>query len=164
MLRKVLDLTYAHPIRLIHLFLTINMADPFSLITGILGTITASLDLVRSVHDVISTIKDAPEATRRIESELVALQSILQQIDSSKNRVSYFSSNVTSSSAFILALERCHTLVMAIGKRLDAFRSSKYSPLDRLKTFLKQNEMNSNLDALHRVAQILHMSISIDGL
>lgn len=79
------------------------MADPFSLVAGLVGIVGVALCNTRQVYDFISGIKGALEAVTTLSGDLDSLADILQQLpDLSKD---------SSQALFIVpqkgSLERC---------------------------------------------------------
>lgn len=56
------------------------MADPFSIVTGIVGVLGVALSNKRQIYDFVEGIKGAPVCLRNLSNDLKSLSEVLEQI------------------------------------------------------------------------------------
>jgi hypothetical protein len=58
------------------------MIDPFTLITGVAGLVSLAIQIMQITSDFASSVKDAADSVKDLNRELIALKTVLEQLES----------------------------------------------------------------------------------
>ena len=137
--------------------------DPLSLSASVVGLLGFSAKVYEVVSSYVKKAKNAPQEAQRLEQELAALNTVLDQMSS------FLSSECRSSAAFdrtcvlISLVAECHTQIKNLWMKCDGLREgSRLSrTVAKLRWPLRQDECQDVLDMLGRCKQTFAFSLTV---
>lgn len=137
------------------------MSDPSPLLNSLLGTVEATLHLVRKDIELYGLIQDTPKTVQDVQERLLSLQTTLNKIkDNSPGLVG--SNPGAPSTSLDLALKKCDELVKRLGGRLKALRDELLQ--DRVHAFAEHPNIQSDVNELQGFLQILNLALTGEGV
>ncbi|EEY19231.1 predicted protein [Verticillium alfalfae VaMs.102] len=96
------------------------MAEPIGLGASVLAFVTLTLKSAKTIHDVLSAVKEAPDSVRRLTSEVIFMQSILRRLSNFTN-LQIQTIPVSDAEALENVLKVCFDDISHISERLQDF-------------------------------------------
>ena len=139
------------------------MIDPFTLITGIAGLISLTIEVTKITTDFASSVKGAAGHVHELLNELAALNHVLQQLDSllkTENSLGPFAETCP-----LILLERyCTVKVKQLYEKLRHLTvgGKLRRTLHALEWPFKKSESVDIILSLHRCAQTFQLALTVD--
>ena len=145
------------------------MTDPLSITASVVGITTAAIGSVNFLYTTISDIKDVPTALGNIESDLRAVEPVLQKLLTELERED---SQMLLTDAMKGAVENCNSACSVFKERLDhwmrhatKYKTSWAERTDRARVgIFEQGTMNIFKGRLNDCKSTLNIALSTSSV
>ena len=138
--------------------------DPFSLVTGIAGLLSLTIELTKTTREYLDGVKNAPSAINETLDQVNSLQSVLQQLAKFLDEhLEDFT--ISKSSVLHSVTTSCQCQLKEFQTRLlKQTEGSKVAQvIHRIKWPLSEKENQQIIGRLHQYQETFHFALTIDG-
>lgn len=142
------------------------MADPFTIVTGVAGLLSFSIELAGAIRSYAVSVKGAPKAVEELIHKLDALGQVLKKLvdflDAEESKGSSFSDTSDLRPATTHCTEKLQVLSTKLKKHTDGTKASR--TFERLKWPFTEKEAQHTVKAVHEYIRILNLSVTTGSL
>ena len=133
--------------------------------SAIAGLVSLALEVTAIIHQYTSSVENAPQHVLELVEEVTALSHVLNTLEIFVREEDMKGKGFEQTSVLCSSLHGCRSRMETLKLRLQKIHGSKQllRVIKLLKWPLGETETMAAIEALHRYAEIFHMSLDIDG-
>jgi hypothetical protein len=142
------------------------MIDPFTAATGIAGLLSLTIEVSKTLYDMVSSLKNAPKDAKELLQELDQIQRVLTSLeaflrDENAKHGSFRETSVliTAMNGFSKEIKELKCKVQKLGDGQGLSRT-----IERGKWYFGEGEHRKIIMTLHRYLGMFQISLTIDGM
>lgn len=140
------------------------MADPLSVVAGVAGLLSLTIQVSDLLYKHVHAIKNAPKDAQELVDELQSLRQVLSSLEVFLESQEMKGRKFKETSTLLGAIHGCQTKITELKLRVEKLINKHGLPqiLERSKWYFQHEEHVEVITTLHRYLNIFQLSLNID--
>lgn len=138
--------------------------DPLSIVAGVAGLMSLTLEVSHRITNFYQTAKHASKSIQDIQEELSLMQTILQQLKSLLQSADMETDSIAQTSVLTAAIRSCGQTIESIAAKIPKSKPNAVSRAkDALRWPFNEKEVLKFLETLRRHISTFQFALTIEG-